>query len=146
MPFVFIPINTLALDRIAPRDIGDATGLFSLTRELGGSIGTAALSTVISRATAAHRWDLMADVTPFSPAAASRYEMTSGRMAVLLGDTQRGAEAALAALNGTVMRQALILAFNDAFFVASCTAVALIGVVVWMDRPVSAARGPVGGH
>ena len=146
MPFVFIPINTLALDRIAPRDIGDATGLFSLTRELGGSIGTAVLSTVISRSTATHRWDLMADVTPFSPAAAARYEGAKLRMTALLGDADHGAQAALASLNGTVMKQALILAFNDAFFLASCTALGLVAVVAWMDRPTSPGRAPAGGH
>lgn len=145
MPFVFIPISTLALDRIASREIGDATGLFSLTRELGGSIGTALLSTEITRRTAFHRWHLMEAVTPFSDAATQRLAGITARVSPLVGD--RAQEAALTLLNGTVLKQALVMAFNDAFFIAACIALGLIGVVATMARPRGGGKpAAAGGH
>lgn len=147
MPFVFIPMSTLALDRIPSREIGDATGLFSLTRELGGSIGTAMLSTAITRQTAYHRWHLMEPVNSLSDVATQRLAGLQARMSQMLPDPAMAREAALQALNGGVMKQALILAFNDAFFLASCIAAILIFVVATMERPRMVGRpGAVGGH
>jgi len=146
MPFVFIPMSTLALDRIPANDIGDATGLFSLTRELGGSIGTALLATTITRQTSIHKAQLADDVTAFSAAAVARVQGMTQLMTAKLGDPARGAEAALASLNGQVTKQALILAFNDAFALAACIALGLLLVVGLMQKPTSNRTAAPGGH
>jgi DHA2 family multidrug resistance protein len=148
MPFIFIPMSTLALDRIAANDIGDATGLFSLTRELGGSIGTALLATTITRQTLIHKSQLAENVTAFSQVAVARLGgMTQLMTAKLGGDPDRGAEAALASLNGQVTRQALILAFNDAFALAACIAIGMFVMVLFMRKPAPGRpAGAVGGH
>lgn len=49
LAFVFIPISVIALSDVAPDKCGNATGLFNLTRELGGSIGTAWMGLLIDR-------------------------------------------------------------------------------------------------
>jgi DHA2 family multidrug resistance protein len=147
MPFIFIPMSTLALDRIAANDIGDATGLFSLTRELGGSIGTALLATTITRRTLFHRAHLAEDVTAFSQAAVARLDGMTAMMSAKLGDPSRGAAAALTALNGAVSKQALIMAFNDAFALAACIAIGMLLMVATMQKPVTTrSAGMGGGH
>jgi DHA2 family multidrug resistance protein len=145
MPFIFIPMSTLALDRIAANDIGDATGLFSLTRELGGSIGTALLATTITRQTAIHRGQLAEDVTAFSQQAVGRLGGLTQLFTAKLGEPQRAAEAALMAVNGQVTRQALIMAFNDAFALAACIAVGMLVMVATMQKPVAARPAGMGG-
>src|SRR5262249_49897608 len=45
--FIFIPVTVLALSNVAPARRGNATGLFNLTRELGGSMGTALMGSLL---------------------------------------------------------------------------------------------------
>jgi DHA2 family multidrug resistance protein len=146
MPFVFIPVSTLALDRIPPNEIGDATGLFSLTRELGGSIGTALLATTISHQTVVHKAVLAESVSAFSPAASGRLALLKAAFEARLGDPVRAADAALSILDRQVAKQALILAFNDAFAVASMIALTLLLVVAAMRRPSVVRPAAPGGH
>lgn len=44
---VFIPLSIISIDQIKRKDIGNAVGLFNLTREIGGSIGLAVMSSVL---------------------------------------------------------------------------------------------------
>src|SRR6185436_5426274 len=46
--FIFIPVSMLALSGLGPAQRGNATGLFNLTRELGGSLGTALMGMLVS--------------------------------------------------------------------------------------------------
>ncbi|HZW90573.1 MAG TPA: DHA2 family efflux MFS transporter permease subunit, partial [Myxococcaceae bacterium] len=46
--FCFVPLSVVALSGLKPSERGSAAGLFNLTRELGGSIGTAWMSTIIT--------------------------------------------------------------------------------------------------
>ena len=74
-------------------------------------------------------------------AASQRLDGMSHTLGALLGDPDRGAHAALNALNGTVLRQSLILAFNDAFAVAAGIAMVLLVVVITMRKPTVTPSG-----
>jgi len=144
MAFIFIPVSGLAIARIPTQDLGDATGLFSLTRELGGSVGTAILATLITRQTVVHQVQFASTVTSFSTVATARLAGTSAALGATFGDTARGANAAYASLSGSLARQALILAFNDAFAFACCIAVGMLVLVLFMQKPTSGVTAPVG--
>lgn len=139
MSLVFIPVNTLSLDRIAPAEMANAAGLFNLTRELGGSIGTATLATVITRRAAFHSSRLSEVIDPFSAAAQERLASMTAALTAKLGDPARAAEAALASLKGVVAKQSLILAFADGFALATCAIGVMVVVVLTMKKPTGAA-------
>jgi len=123
---IFVPLTNLSLADLPMSRIPNGTGLFNLTRQLGGSVGIALSATLVTRFATIHHADLMANVTPYSPA-------TQARLAVL----ERGLSAqgvptglleskATAILNFQVWRQAQMLSFEQLFllfgavFVLSC--------------------------
>ncbi len=127
--FVYIPLALLALSDLPPMQIGVATGLFNLTRELGGSIGTAWMSNVVETRTQVHGVRLAEHVTAYDAAAAMQYE------ALRRGGVGRVFDpsgAALEVLDRRVKLQALVSAFNDAFVTLSLVFAASIVLVLLM--------------
>jgi len=114
--FIFIPVTMLAVAGLHGRDIGQATGLNNMVRQLGGSFGIALTNTYIARRVAAHRVELLSHLSPYDPAAAARIDAV--RQAAAMKATVSPAESeviALKALEGTVTVQSHHLAYMDAF-------------------------------
>ena len=64
---VFIPLSITALGTLAVRDMGNGSGLFNLTRNIGGSFGIAITTTMLARMSQLHQTFLVAQLTPFNP-------------------------------------------------------------------------------
>jgi len=64
---IFIPLATLTFGTLAHKDIGNGTGLFNLTRNIGGSIGIAVSTTILARMGQVHQVNLVGQLTPFNP-------------------------------------------------------------------------------
>jgi DHA2 family multidrug resistance protein len=143
MGFVFISVGTLALDGIAAKDVGDATGLFSLTRELGGSFGVAALATVITRQSIVHGSLLGETLSSVSAATGQRLAAIQAYLTHHMADPARAAGAAHTFLAGDLARRALVLAFNDAFALTTLSAGLLVVMIPFLRR---AAVAEAGGH
>ncbi len=110
--FLFVPLTTAALSEVPRAKLADATGLNSLLRQVGASMGLAIFATLLSRYGVEARSALVAHVTP------DRVEVL-GRIAALEAgfrgkgfDPVSAHEAALRALDGTVTRQAMVIAFE----------------------------------
>ena len=65
--FLFVPISTAAFSHLPPEKIGNATGLFNLLRNEGGSTGIALSATVLARHSQIHQAHLIDHVTPYNP-------------------------------------------------------------------------------
>ncbi|HEY1975754.1 MAG TPA: DHA2 family efflux MFS transporter permease subunit [Candidatus Baltobacteraceae bacterium] len=61
--FLFVPLTTMTLNDVPISDMAGATGVFTLLRQLGGSLGIAILTTLLSHRTAIAWNDLAAGVT-----------------------------------------------------------------------------------
>jgi DHA2 family multidrug resistance protein len=140
MGLVFIPLNNLAVSELPMSQIGAATGLYNLMRQLGGSIGIALSANAIARFSAQARAALATHLSMNDPAVTARLS------AMTKGLTARGVpaasapDAALRALAAQVQGQANMLAFERVFIlfgVAFLLAVPLILTLRW--RP---GRGP----
>jgi MFS transporter, DHA2 family, multidrug resistance protein len=108
----FIPINTLALGTLPPEKLKNASGLYNLMRNLGGAIGLAAINTVMTEQLALH-WSRLVEHTSASrPLVQGWLDATGSHMAgAIAGDPEA---AAIRRLGALVMRQALVMSFNDA--------------------------------
>jgi DHA2 family multidrug resistance protein len=104
---LFVPLSVLALSDLPESRRGNASGLFNLTRELGGSIGTALIGTLLDRRGALYSSHLFERVSLFDPLA--RGELGFARR-VLQSD---GGVALV--FDARVRVQALVRAFNDGF-------------------------------
>ena len=65
--FIFVPLTTAAVGHLPQAQMGNATGLYNLMRNLGGSVGIAFVTTMIQRGAQAHQALMARDLTPTSP-------------------------------------------------------------------------------
>ena len=68
LAFLFVPISTVAFMRIPRERMNYATGLFNLARNIGGSSGIAATTTMLARRAQYHQSVLVSHLTPYDPA------------------------------------------------------------------------------
>jgi DHA2 family multidrug resistance protein len=110
--FLFVPLTTAALSEIPRTKLADATGLNSLLRQVGASMGLAVFATLLSR------YAVQAKAAIASHVALDRPEVQERLAALTSGFVGRGLdpvsarEAALRALNGVVTQQAMVIAFE----------------------------------
>ncbi|MDO9533082.1 MAG: DHA2 family efflux MFS transporter permease subunit [Deltaproteobacteria bacterium] len=142
--FVFVPLTTLTMSRISQEKMGNATGIFNLMRNLGGSFGIAVASTLLSRRAQFHQGHLVEHLTPFS-LPFNDWLHRAGQIFPGLGPDGSfwSAPQAMAALYGEVQRQAQMLAYCDVYWFFTLVFLAMLPLVLLMRR---AARptGPVG--
>ena len=142
LSMLFVPFTTLALSSLHGKDIHQGTGLTNMMRQLGGSLGIAVIATFIQHRAWAHRQDQLRYVTPFDFPLRERMSLIiHGLMAhgSTFAEAQRQA---LAAIDGTVSRQAFLLTYMDAFrvigvFFLCCMPLLLLFKRVRMPVPVT---------
>jgi MFS transporter, DHA2 family, multidrug resistance protein len=142
LAFLFIPISVLALSDVPAERRGNATGLFNLTRELGGSIGTAWMGLLIDRASKAHGQHLAEAVTPYALVTQEQYGAIAGSLGSQTYTGELVPEVVLALRTKT---QALVLSFQDGFRWAMVVFLASALLVFLLKKP-SAATEPSGAH
>ena len=132
--FIFIPVSIAALSDLPPAQRGNATGLFNLTRELGGSLGTAWMGKVIADGIAQHGARLSEHVTMYDTAAQQQWMQLA----------RQGFEPAMMIAN-RVTTQAMILSFNDGFKL-TMAAIGLGLVMVLLLKRAKPTGAPSGAH
>jgi DHA2 family multidrug resistance protein len=134
MGLLFVPLATVTMDRIPKEKMGNATSLFNLMRNIGGSTGIALVETLLERQRQFHTNVLVSHINPYdtdSQVAIQRMKalfMAKGADAVTAGNRSH------AALSGMVQQQAGILSFNDAFWLLAWIFV-LLAPLVFLMRP-----------
>jgi MFS transporter, DHA2 family, multidrug resistance protein len=117
LSFLFVPLAALAMVRIPQEKIGNATSIFNLMRNIGGSVGIAVMTTFLSRRSQFHQSHLIADVTPGNLRA---LRMLQGLQAHFQAQGLSAVDAghkALAAMYAMVQQHAAMLAFVEAFWI-----------------------------
>ncbi len=136
-----IPINLLALGTLSPDRIKNASGLFNLTRNLGGAFGLASINMLLQSRTDLHVERLGEHI---SWGAAVAEERLAGMIASLQPVLGADAEtAALKRLAGMVQQQGMVMAFADIFLIVGVLFAAMVLLVPMLRRP--AGPGPGGG-
>src|SRR5207247_58126 len=141
MSLLFVPLTTIAMDPVPRERMGNATSLFNLMRNLGGSIGIAITGTMLARQQQASTAMLGANVTLYDPASQS---MLAGLRGAFMA---AGAGAAAAPSLppdervGVVQGHAAMVAFVGIFQLMGIAFVVLVPLVLLMKRP-RARAGP----
>ncbi len=112
LSFCFVPLTVVAMSGVRPDQRGSASGLFNATRELGGSIGTAWMSTRLADQSKQHAAYLAESVSTTHEAAVAQLAAIKGGMTGQVADPLAAATAQLA---GRVQLQGLSMAFSDGF-------------------------------
>ncbi|MEI9895915.1 MAG: DHA2 family efflux MFS transporter permease subunit [Chthoniobacter sp.] len=143
-PFTIVPVIGLATATVSKRDSGDASAIFNILRNLGGSVGIAILSTIITRREQFHDWRIGESVTAYDPATQQRLAAMQSSFMAKGADTVTAMQEAIGALKLVVRREANIMAFNDAFLVVTF-GLGLAALLVWIcKRPQPGKAGAEG--
>lgn len=138
-----VPINNLALGTLPPSRIKNASGLFNLTRNLGGAVGLAVINTVLTNRAAAHYERLSEHIRWGNPIAEDQLaNMTKNFDSYGLD----GASAALHQMSLMLQQQASVMSFIDVFHILTLMFASLAIFSVLMTKPSAAASGGGGGH
>jgi DHA2 family multidrug resistance protein len=145
MSLLFVPLTTVSMDPIPRERMGNATSLFNLMRNIGGSIGIAVTGTMIARHTRVVTGTLGEHVTIYDPETQQMFlQIRSGFMAAG-ADIVTATERTYAALFGMISRQAAMVSFVGLFELLGIIFLALIPLVLLMKRPGGGAPPP-GAH
>jgi DHA2 family multidrug resistance protein len=117
LSFLFIPLMSLAMSHISPQKMGNATSIFNLMRNIGGSVGIALMTTFLARRSQVHQNHLVANVTAGSPQTARLLQGLRANFVAHGIDGVTATRKALGAVYGMVQQHAAMLAFVEAFWV-----------------------------
>jgi DHA2 family multidrug resistance protein len=132
--FTFVPLSTVALSAIPMRELGHASGLFNFTRTIAGSIGIAAMATLLERGAQVHQVRLAAHVSLYDPDVWDRVQTLAGTFAARGADAVTAEQQAWAHLYEMVQREALSLSFIDNFWRLVWIFAAVIPFVLFLGR------------
>src|SRR5262249_55490340 len=135
------PINNISLGTLPPERMKNASGLYNLTRNLGGAVGLAGLTTILNDRTDLHLARLHEAVTWSRPTAMDMLNNMTMRFQSYGSDAQA---MALKQLTLLAHREGVVMAFADVFFLLTLVFVGLGLLAIVMKKPSQAAAGP--GH
>ncbi|MEA5471696.1 DHA2 family efflux MFS transporter permease subunit [Spirulina sp. 06S082] len=112
---MFLPLSIATLGGLPKQDIPAGSGFYNLTRQLGGSIGIAILSTLLVKREAFHRAILLSQLTAYDPQTVQRLELLRGVLQSQGSDVGMAQQQALITLDRAVNLQSAILSYADIF-------------------------------
>jgi DHA2 family multidrug resistance protein len=137
MMFAMVPTNNIALGTLAPERLKNGSGLFNLTRNLGGAVGLAVINQVLNERTDLHIVRLQERVHWGNATATETLNMFTQRMQGL-GDA---ALMAMKQLSQIVHRQAVVMGYGDAFFMLTVFYFSLTLLVLLLKKPAALPSG-----
>lgn len=115
-PFLSIPLAVMATVGIEQAQAGSTSGLYSLTRNLGGVVGIAFLATFLFIRQQFHSSHVVENISLYNPATDERLSGLKNYFTNLGADSTLAQEQALRAIDSIARRESMIMAYNDAFF------------------------------
>ncbi len=142
--FIFVPLATSSMGTLAQDQIGNASGLFNLMRNLGGSIGIAGLTTLVSRGAQTNQAAFVGHFSQFNPVYQQKLATIQQGLAAAEGPW-RAAHQAPQVLYGILEQQALLVTYahNFEFFGLLCLCTTPL---VFFFKKVSKSKPPIGAH
>jgi MFS transporter, DHA2 family, multidrug resistance protein len=133
---IFVPLSTTTLGRLRNEQMGNATGIYNLMRNIGGSIGISFVTTMLARAAQVHQNMLVQHLTPYDPV----YTQELQRLRPYLAhrtDLVTASQQALGQVYSLLLQQATLLAFDDNFRLLAYLGLACAPLAVFFARVVA---------
>ena len=145
LSFVFVPLATLSTATIKREEMGNATGLFNMLRNIGGSIGIAMATTAIIRRSAYYQTEMGAHISASDPAFQQKSQMAARYLGQHLGHAA-GRPGAMGLLYGMMQQQAALRSYVDVFRWTALLAFFCAGAVWLFRKPPANHEAPPGAH
>jgi DHA2 family multidrug resistance protein len=150
LAFLFIPINTLTYVGVPREQNNDVSGLTNLARNIGGSVGTAFIATMLSRGTQRHEALMIRDLVPGNEAfreqvnrLKSMFPGGGSGSADFGGKTTGNLHTAQAFIYNQLHRQAAMLAYMDIIAIFAVFCICMVPLVVVIGKTKTAGDAPM---
>ena len=134
MAFLFVPINTAAYAFLPREKNNAASGLMNLARNIGGSVGISLVTTMLDRRSQVHMNDLSRNLSSANPAFRSMLQGATQAMQAHGASAAFATRQAYALIEGTVQREATMLAYIDNFRLLGWAILAMVPIVFLMKK------------
>ena len=134
MGFLFIPLTTLTLSGIRKEEMGNATAIFNLLKNLGGSFGVAFMTTLLARGAQFHQFRLVDHLTPFGRNLQLAVPQISQTLQERGFTPSLSDQGAMGVIYRELLRQASMLSFNDVFSLLSVMLVLILPLTLLMRK------------
>ena len=132
---LFVPLTTVSLATVPRAKLADATGLSSLVRQIGGSIGLAVFATLIGNYATHARAGIAAHVVETRPEVAQRLMATQGALMARGLDAVTAGKAAIGSLYGRVVKQSMFMSFDKLFLLSGILFLVILPLLLFLKIP-----------
>jgi DHA2 family multidrug resistance protein len=133
-PLVLIPLLSVATAGLPKGEIGSASAIFNMMRNLGGSIGIALLSTLVTRREQFHSVRIGETVTLLTPRVIARISSLDSMLRGKGLDRTTAHGTALTILNSQVQTQSLTMAYSESFYVVGLLLLGTCGALIFLPK------------
>ena len=144
-PLVMITLTNFAVQGLPLSLLPSASGMFSMMRNLGGSVGIATLATLLTQREHFHSARIGESVSLYDTQTLARLDSLIQNFVTRGIDPAAAEGMALRTLDNLVRRESFVMAYNDAFMVLGLSLLVCVGVV-WLGRRVVGGTGGGGAH
>jgi DHA2 family multidrug resistance protein len=134
MGFIFVPLTTMTLSRLPKQEMGNATGIYNLMRNIGGSIGIATVTTMLVRGAQAHQNYLVANAGVGNPIAGGLVRGLQADLFSQGADMVTAQHKAVGMLYRSVQQQAALMAYMDNFRLMAFLALLCVPMLLLFQR------------
>ena len=132
--FIFVPLSTLTLATIRRDKLVNATAVYGMLRNFGGSVGIAVVTTLLAQRSQVHQSTLVGHISPWDPQTQARLTRWASHFGALGSDAFTAERQAVAMLYRETQAQAQVLAFMDDFRLLAVMYGGLVFLIFFMHR------------
>jgi DHA2 family multidrug resistance protein len=136
MGFLMVPLMTASLNDVPNEQMGNASGVFNLARNIGGGIGISLTTTLVARGTQTHQALLVGHLNPYDPEFQQQFHTIAGALSQY-GDPVSAQQQAHGLLYGIVQQQANLFAFVDTFRLLALLCLLCVPIVFLLKKAKS---------
>ncbi len=142
LSLIFVPLSAVAMGALPQSEMGNASGIFNLMRNVGGSVGISAVTTLLIRDAQVHQANMVAHLSPGDIAFGLRSQALQRYLAGQY-DQVEAARRAGAVIYGELERQATLWAFVNNFRMLAVICMVCAVTVVFFKKVRGRGGGPV---
>jgi DHA2 family multidrug resistance protein len=141
-----LPLNQASVGAVSRADAADAAGLYNMARNLGGSLGLAALGIFIDRRMELHVDTIRETLNANAPLVQDRVTGMAANFMETGSDPAYAQQQALTQLASQIHVQALVITYSECFWILGVSLLASLPLVLLLRRPASSQAGSASAH
>jgi DHA2 family multidrug resistance protein len=142
LAFMFVPINTLAYVGMPPEKNNAISGIINLSRNMGGDIGIAMVTTLLARRSQVHQANLSTYADPYHAAYDGRVKGIAAALETRGVPHADSAHKAMGVVYRTLQQQALTLSYTDVLWLMGCTTMCMLPLLLLLKKNKLGGKAP----